>query len=352
MPHHLHLIAAALGIARGSGCACALCGRSPFGSAGSRSGVLGPGFVDVALLADPSARDVCLGCQRVLAGRPGDDPPPLRTRSIVLSAGELALGRASILWPAISDPATVAAPAVLSWAIGGKVHHALRAGVSGPERLLVGSDRGTIEIVPGRDAPLVEAVRSLLRSPTGARPVLARASVVSGHYHPAATEQFGAAEWHEIERVVARWRPGLLLELVVAACPLTVPMEHQEVPVIDPHDQAAADLLYLVVRRCALRSRDGVAFWGGALRHRIERARTLPLHDMLARLMDSLGTTTLGTTELVAALVSMTDEQRARIERALRERTSLIVALCYERVRAARIKTAASARREEPSLYA
>jgi hypothetical protein len=131
------MLALARGIRPGDGCRCRVCGPSPF----SAGGKLGDNFTDLALLADPSAREVCLGCAVLLAGRPGDDPPPLRTTSVLASATADAghveyLGRRDI-WRHLIEPYPV--PHVLSWAVGGQRHHWLRAGLSTPTRLLIGT---------------------------------------------------------------------------------------------------------------------------------------------------------------------------------------------------------------------
>lgn len=89
------------------------------------------------------------------------------------------------------------------------------------ERLLVGTDEGTVEYVPARDRWLLDAVHTLLASPTGTAPILSRESIRTGVYHPAATAKFGNAEWARIEEMVAGGRPSPLLDMAVACAPVS-----------------------------------------------------------------------------------------------------------------------------------
>ncbi len=94
----LHLIATALGVRAVGPSSCSLCGESPF----PRGGSLGANFADYDLLAIPVSRDTCAGCERILGGRPGDEPPPLRTTSFLAhGAGFSALDRDGIRVSAI-----------------------------------------------------------------------------------------------------------------------------------------------------------------------------------------------------------------------------------------------------------
>ena len=80
-----HWIALSLGIEPDpdpdGGSDCAVCGQaSPFASAGSCKPFLKMVEVDDMPGAHPG-KSICAGCVRCSSGRPGDDPPPLRTIS-------------------------------------------------------------------------------------------------------------------------------------------------------------------------------------------------------------------------------------------------------------------------------
>lgn len=328
------ILALSRGVTPGAtGCRCRVCGPSPFGAGGK----LGDNFTDFALLADPSATDICTGCAALLAGRPGDDPPPLRTTSIRATVDRVEyLPRAGV-WGSLLSP--LAEPHVLSWAVGGQRHHWLRAGVSTAERLLIGTDEATVEYVPARDRWLLDAVHALLASPTGTAPLLSRESIRTGHYHPAATVKYGVAEWSRIEGMVAAARPSPLLDMAVALSPVSgPPPTAKEDEMVSPEDARAAELLAYIAHGSAVRSKDGMMFWSGFFRHRIERFREKPLADFVSRMLDEVkcDPVTIGAKNLTAMLDVMPPEEVAATEKALRERPALLVALAFERLRSMR----------------
>jgi hypothetical protein len=329
-------LALARGIRPGDGCRCRVCGPSPF----SAGGKLGDNFTDLALLADPSAPDVCLGCAALLAGRPGDDPPPLRTTSVLASATADAghveyLGRRDI-WRYLIAPYPT--PHVLSWAVGGQRHHWLRAGLSTPTRLLIGTDEETVEYVPARDRRILDAVHALLASPTGTAPILSRESIRTGHYHPAATVKYGVAEWTRIEAMVAVARPSPLLDMAVALAPVSEmrTTAEEDALMIDPEDERAAELLAYLALASEVRRKDGMMFWGGRFRHLVERFKGAALATCMSRLLDQCRCDAIGARNVMVLVEEMSAERMAETERSLRDRTALIVTLAYERMRTIR----------------
>lgn len=334
------LLALARGVSVGAGCRCRVCGPSPFDAGGK----LADGFTDFPLLADPSTVDVCAGCAALLAGRPGDTPPPLRTTSIrATDHGAEYLDRRGV-WAALLAP--LEEPHVLSWAVGGQRHHWLRAGVSTSERLLVGTDEGTVEYVPARDRWLLDAVHALLASPTGTAPLLSRESIRTGIYHPAATVKYGVAEWTRIEEMVAAARPSPLLDMAVACAPVSgPPATTREDEMISEEDARAAELLAYIAHGSAMRSKDGLLFWSGVFRHRIEQHRRKPLADFVSRMLDAVkcDPVTIGAKNTTAMLEALSPEDVAATEKAVKERPALLVALAFDRLRAMRDELSASA---------
>lgn len=319
---------------------CALCAVSRLGHGGPL-----PDTYSEFVAASNGCGVVCAGCARALGGRPGDEPPPLRTRSFRATAarGVEILDRPR-LWGALVDP--LGEPHVLSWATGGKRHHWLYAGLSSAARLVIGSDGASIEYVPARDRELLDAVHALLFAPTGVAPLLTREGIRTGVSHPSAVQRFGVALWQKLDAVVARWRPSPLLDLVVSCAPVsTGPREVEEETVIDPVDDQAAEVLALVARSSRYRSEHGKEFWSGFFRHRLERFRRLPLADLVSRLLDACNAspTSDAALALVSRLGAIGVEETASIERALRDRPALLVSLAYERVREAREEKTACA---------
>ena len=325
-----HAIAAALGVVRdGVGSDCACCGVSPYPSAGPVGKTLGVGFSDWAVLDAPAAPTLCVGCQRIMAGRPGDDPPPLRTRTFAIVDGALLLPDFGQMWAWVVEPPL--ALTVVSWAVSGQRHHALYAEESRPALWLIGSDTGLVRYRPASDRALVDAVLGLRAGDAKGRAWFTRTEILSGHYRSAAIASRSALRWQALEAVVAPRRGDPLVAFLVGHAPVT-PDGEDEDPMIDPVDDAAARLLGAVARGSALRVADGKAFWGGLFLRRIQRHAGRPLAEFVSRLAADVDAAPLneGVQRAVALVASYTTDQGAAVMDAIRRRTTLVTALAYQ----------------------
>lgn len=325
-----HLLARALGVSNGAGSRCACCGDSPFDRAGPAHRVLGGNFADFGSLIAPDASDICLGCQRILAGRPGDTPPPLRTRSLAVIDGELHLPDYAAFWSLLTDPPN--ALTVLSWAMTRQRHHVLHAELSTPTRLRVGSDGGTIDVRPARDRCLIAAILRLRRADAKGFGWCTRDEILSGHYRASAIAQ-AAHAWAESEAVVATVRGSPLLGLLVAHAPiLPDSTSRTDDTMLDPIDQTAADLLGHLARDSGYRVSHGKEFWGGVFARRVGRHAWRPLPAFVARmLVDCEVAPHAPGAQSALGIVRELDEATARdVMRRLTERTSLLIAIAYD----------------------
>lgn len=330
-------IADALGVPRGAATDCVLCGASPFASVGSAPDCLGVGFSDWHLCDDPGATDLCAGCARLMAGRPGSDPPPLRGKTCAILDGELAFPSPATVWAwLLAPPASLA---VLSWAESKQRHHCLSAAWSSSSHLTIGSDRGPIDYRPRRDRSLLEAVATLRTAlPTG-KPWCTRDEIVAGQYRPQA---IGVAPdvWARAEAAICSRRGEPLVPFLVAHAPLaahdtliprTDTMDH-------PADHAAAALLVALVTDSALRRSDGLVFWSSTLRRRLQRHVHRPLPELVSRLSDELRvpSTSPSATAVLALLARYDDVEATSILVALRQRASLVIALAFAAIKASK----------------
>lgn len=323
------MLARARGVEPGTGSECLCCGRSPFDRAAPAKRVLGATFSDHACLLAPDVNGVCAGCVSLLMGRPGDDPPPLRTSHCLAVEGEPAT------YPATADLATIlrnppSGRFVLVWAQSRKRHASLRAEISTPDRMRVGGDEATVEYVPARHVAVLDAVESL-------RSTFRSDDILSGGYPSHAIQRFGAQRWAALESTVAPFRGDPVLAMICHVAPKGERPEEED-KVIDPHDQRAARLLALIAQSSSMRAERGKEFWGGAFAHRLERVRRLPLPTAMSRLMASIDTApaTESTQQAMSMLREMTEEDTSGVENALRERPSLCVALAYDDIKARR----------------
>jgi hypothetical protein len=328
----LHKIAAALDVPTAdSWTDCALCARSPFGRSGLVRDRMGASFSQWAILARPECSDICAGCVRILAGKPGDQPPPLRLASCAIIEGQLRILNVAGVWDVLSAPPDT--PFILSWAESKKKHHALYAGVSTAERMLIGSDSGQIEYRPSQHVDLLNAVIALLAGDAAKkRPSFGRSTIVRGDYSAPSIQKFGPEAWLRHESVIAPCRGSSLLALICAIAPVTQLIPSQEMGMIDSADRDAAMLCGAIARGSSVRQSDGLMFWTGYFRHRVARFSRLPLRDFVSRMMDEcrVDASQAAVRELVEMLSGWSAEHTSLVEESLRRRPGLVVALAYD----------------------
>lgn len=337
------ILAAARGIPRlgeglrGSFVDCVVCGPgSPFASAAPAKRILGPKFADHELLLAPRAERVCEGCVSLLAGRPGDDPPPLRAAMCLAVEGGQAVyldrdGVARVL----RDPPP--GRFVLTWSRTRKRHASLRAGVSTRERLLVGGEDGQVEYRPREHGPIMEAVGELARR-------FSRSAIRSGDYPSGCIAKMGPARWARLESVVGRIRGSATLQMICDVAPRGATDDEgygdgygtgygygDEGDMYDENDLRAGRLLGLLAVGSRLRADRGLDFWGGTFARRVERVRRLPLATAVSKLMRLIdcSTTSPRTVEAVDVVGRLSAEEVEGVEMAIRDRTALVVALAF-----------------------
>ena len=325
-PDALHMVADARGVPRGERSYCAVCGSSPFPMGRLAVDVVTPMFSDREWIADERAEHVCAGCVSLLSGRPGDDPPPLRTMHVLARPGEplhnltpAQLGDA-ILNPFDGDH-------VLVWATSRQRQAVLRAGISRPGRLLVGADDGTIEVLPQHK----EAAHAVGRLVAGFR----RDAVRAGQYAANAIAEYGAARWRADEAIVSEIRGTLLLDLFCATMPKDETQHEKEEAMLQPCDQDAVEVLSKLALASDMRTNDGLSFWRAAYLHRIRRYANQPMADFIAKVGAAIGVRPCAPSmaELVAWIASLPESRVASISAAIRERATLLVASAYLNVR-------------------
>lgn len=325
-----HLLAMWRGVSPGAGCSCAVCGNSPF-DPGPRpiEEVLTDSFSDHGWLLSPSAAVVCAGCQALLGGKPGDDPPPARMQHVIVSDDGTYI--------VLDKPADVAAvlmapPAcvfVLVWSGSRQKHAWLRAGLSTADRIIVGTDDGPVAFEPS-DRRLLETVSELLA-------VFGRDEVESGTY----AANRAPAEWLVAhEAIVSPYRPSLLLSMLCRIAPRgdtkPAPVEATQPSHLAPDDTDAVCLLASLALGSEIRRTDGIMFWRGMFAHRVARFARLPLADFVSRMLCELRVPACGDGALAAALAieEWPPERQVACSRALRVRGALLVTLAFGAVRA------------------
>ena len=308
----------------GRGSDCAVCGRSPYAHGRASSVMFGDNFSDFEALELPGEAMVCEGCVSILCGRPGDDPPPLRMQHVLAVEGEEAV------YPPIAELEAILVappdrPFVVTWSASRKKHAALRAEVSVAGRIVVGTDDGPVVYERARHLDMHDAVREL-------RVGFSVDEIVSGKYGSAKVAKYGAARWSALEQRVSAYRPSAVLAMVAALVrkPEAVSAS-EELPVIDPHDMQAANILASLSAGSKVRQADALRYWSGFLAHRVERRKYLALPQFVSRMMTDLQVSASlpSTGRVLEELRAMSEDTQRQIETSLRERAALITALAF-----------------------
>jgi len=320
-PRALHLVARSLGVTPEQGCECAVCGESPYLLSG-RS--VRKTFADWDFLRGHER--LCDGCEAIMGGKPGRQPPPLRTISFVADGERLQpLDRAG-MWPLLRRwPVGT----VVSWARSRQKHHVLSAGVVTEDELPVGSDHGTVR-VRRPDLVVLSAVERLLSVRC-----FSRAEIVTGRYRADRIAAFGVTLWRDLERVVAQYRGRGIVDLACWCAPGSEhrPEQQRREQVLPRTDLLAVDLLGAIARASERRRNDGLAFWGGWYQRRVDRFARLPLADCVSRLLGECAVPPSSDEAQLAArlLAELSDADTEAISAALRSRSQLLIALAFDR---------------------
>lgn len=326
----IHLLAIWRGAEPTRAVDCAVCGGSDFGSATRPADdLLSKSFSDWSLLRAPSAGCVCRGCELLLAGRPGDEPPPVRTRHLIVDGRGHGHDYAATadFYAALDGLRLRSDPVVAVFAWSKQRHAWLRATVSRPGAPEVAMDEGVARL-PADWPTLADLIGALLGA-------CSRDEVRTGHYRPQSILAYGAEDWRHAEAEVARHRPSLALDLLCRIVPRPESRPQPvEIPVmLAPEDEDAVALLTAIARASEYRTREGIAFWKGVFAHRLRRFARLPLPTMASRLCDALDVSATGAGGVCRIVESWDDERSAAAARAIRDRTALLVAVAYDRTR-------------------
>lgn len=322
----LHVVALARGVVPGKGSSCSYCGESPFDTHSDLSKI---SEAVRALAVEPVHGLVCEGCRNLLKGKPGSQPPPLRMRNVLVSNGSVSYPDTVDLRDVVFRPPS--GDFVVSWAESKKKHHVLTAGISVADRQRWGGDAGTVLVCSNQHRELLVSVEQLLVFHS-------KQIVLSGCYSAALIVKQGYGAWDRCESVVSGYRGQRVLELFVAIARKTDSLQGKEGVVLNEADEVAVALLAAVAGSSSYRSRNGKDFWGSYFRRRINRHSHRPLAEVVSRLIDDCGSSITANVvqEVLASVLSMDDPQIRRVERSLRERSALLVAVAFDKIRADR----------------
>ena len=325
-PEILRFCAVAQGVNRmpgGQVSFCAQCGpNSPFETWGTVK-KLGRLFGGHQWLFAPDIDTICVGCKKILGGRPGGKERPLRTYSWKLVPGlDFEWMSIDAWWHELHNPPTE--PTIYSWAQSKKKHHVLHAGFSCNGDWRVGADETQIRF--RHNAQVLESVLTLRRFGCG------KAEIVTGRYHTSKWAQMNAllTEHEEILRPFRDQTPEAL-DLIVFAIPKQPNSNKSDYQMpLKTIDRQAVELLAQIAYHSTARVLDGKKFWGGWYLNRIRRFMRLPLNDFVSRLMGEFNVGVQCESSVIVERMSA--EESDELGRAIRERTDLLHGLAFRQM--------------------
>ena len=283
--------------------------------------VLGANFADHSDLNAPGKETICTGCQSIMSGRPGRNPPPLRMVSFRLKPKcSFEFLEQADWWPIIK--AGPASPEILSWGRTKKKHHALNAGISGNGFWRIGSDE--IQIADWHDDAVIEALE-ILRS-CGA----SKAAILTGRYRPQSLQKF-SDEIDRSEKTIKRLRGKPILEWMVWALP-SEPEKRKDGTsmALDSNDRIAVDLLAAVAWASDYRKQDGLRFWDGYFMARVNRFSRLPLPDFTSNLMRDAQVPAIYAHEAARLVDSLDADTEKSVMESITKRGTMLMGLVYD----------------------
>ena len=277
---------------------------------------------------------VCAGCRKLL------DTKSLRFNSVLyLKPGNLTTVKAdAAVTPTYLHDLLLHPPDqfVVSLAYSHQKHHWLYAGLSTPEGVLFGTDNRTVVYDPVANRPVLEAIDTLIAHGVGVTQIL------TGNYHPATAAKVGAAWLSNYDSIIAPHRPSGLVELLLKIAPRPEKSEiilQEESIMIDPLDRQAAEYVAEIARWSNYRREHGKEFWDGYFLYRVNRVSRQSLSIATDKLIGMLNIPSTAAGEhIIPLLDSLTNDQTAQIETALRERAKLIISLAYSILKESRSK--------------
>jgi len=217
---------------------------------------------------------------------------------------------------------------VISIAYSFKKHHWLHAGLSNRERILIGTDDKMVEFVPKEHTQILNAIETMKSHGVSSR------EIEAGHYHPATYEKVGGVFLEQINNILQPHRPTGLVELLVKIVPSKEKKEiikREVIEMIENIDKEAAEYLSLLAQHSQYRRERGKEFWDGFFLYRINRVSRLNLPEMTDKLMGMLDIPATSAGEHIIPVLNSFDlEKQKEIETTIREKSKLIVALCYQ----------------------
>lgn len=297
---------------------CCICGGKTDGKALPVIKALGKTYTDFDNTIKGTSGICCKECKAVLAAKHSRIKPIL-----VTDPGKVIIITKDEIWDVINNPPE---KFVLSVPYSYKKHHWIFAGLSNPEKMLIGTDNKTIIYEQKIHKKIANAIMELKNMGVSS------AQIISGNYHPSIMAKIGI-ELDKLEKIIADERITGLVEFLVKYSPKAetklTEFERDE-GMITTDQSNTATFLALIAAGSKYRSNNGKQFWTGFFEHRINRVIDNDFATATSKLMESVDYDTTSSNLLNDFINNIDEETENQIMKTLRDQTKLSVVLAYD----------------------
>lgn len=298
---------------------CAVCGGDSDGGVPVKKAVSGS-FTDWQALYAASGRKCCPKCREIIAN------PGMRTKCVMcVSNGEIQFGKYEDIYHIVKNPPE---RFVISVPYSYKRHHWLYAGLSTPQKMLIGTDTETVEYRPVKHGIVLDAIETMIAAGVSAK------QIESGNYHPSSIALLGA-KYDELENIISQHRGNGLIRLLCKIVPKEK-IDNWEVEELRTSEQSNAALYLRALASCSkFKAENGMQFWGGFFEARVNRVLDLPFEEATNKLMESLQ---CSPSAWIAKLIDeLTDDQKKEIMETLKKQAKVCISLAYSDMKKERV---------------
>ena len=266
--------------------------------------VLLSNFTDFQIAYQYSGDSICTGCAMLFKN------PDLRQQCILsTAAGDIEVISYEDAFNLLDTPPS---QFVLSVPYSHKKHHWLYAGLSTPEKILIGTDDSTIMYIPERHKKMKELINKLLHQN------VRKQELISGNYN-IMNYASSVQEIKYFEEIIGNSRSNGLVKLLVTICPIDKNKKEINEPTQQYQYSKAHELLYLIAKAIPARAIDGIKFWNILYISKINKHKNKPLRKFANDICKELFALPANTIELNSFLDNFSEEEGESIMQEIRQ---------------------------------
>lgn len=295
---------------------CAVCGGVVEQENLNIKKVVSSSFTDWDTLFKGGGTGCCNACMEIIK------EPKMRSKCVLSTkSGSIEFVDYTKVYDVITNPIE---QFVVSVPYSYKRHHWLYAGLSTPQRMLIGTDSCTIEYIPNKHKQCLESIVTMREMGVPLR------QIETGQYTPAYIAIMGD-KYNELESNLLPNRGTGLVRFLCKISPKDKKDFKGDEIVRTTEQDNTALFLSVLAKSSKYRIENGIAFWGGFFEARVNRVIGLPFDIATNKLMKSLHCNpNSGISEIIDGF---TDVQKTSVMSTLKEQAKVCIALAYSDTR-------------------